>query len=348
MTSADEPARNRARSLLPRFGLRSLFVVALLFCLVFGWIGRNLVQMRQEDAALEALLQADARVVLESDARYGDGDGRSTPKSLPSALRPQSPDELIASAMGVTWRPSIERVVIEGRASDDPKIPPALAALAIFPEISSVKLQGPAFKDAAMAPLIRLPRLKRLSLSHTDVSEAGLASLARETGLEVLDIWDRVPTETLVKGIPSLVNLRLLQLDGPPLTRADVAGIATLPKLEELRLFGVQPAQGEEIYVGLNGATNLKILRSTNYDFSNAELATIAALPNLEALLIDIDDAGLAQLGTLPKLKRFVIWRTATADGARAFSAANPGCLVAWRPLASGQLYFRAGEAGAP
>ena len=58
---------SKRRSRLPRFGLRSLFVVALLFCLLFAWIGRNLYRVRQEEAAIEALKQAGATIFLRED-----------------------------------------------------------------------------------------------------------------------------------------------------------------------------------------------------------------------------------------------------------------------------------------
>ena len=45
----------RRRRWLPRFGLRTLLVVAVLFCLCFAWIGKRYYELRQDEAAIEAL-----------------------------------------------------------------------------------------------------------------------------------------------------------------------------------------------------------------------------------------------------------------------------------------------------
>ena len=66
--SSNEPVvpttLKRRRSFLPRFGLRSLLILGVLFCLLFGWIGRNLYRVRQEDAAIEAILRAGGTLRL--------------------------------------------------------------------------------------------------------------------------------------------------------------------------------------------------------------------------------------------------------------------------------------------
>jgi hypothetical protein len=66
-TASDDQPTPKRRSFLPRFGLRSLFVFAIVFCLFFGWIGRNAYRMRQEEAALEALERAATEIKFQAD-----------------------------------------------------------------------------------------------------------------------------------------------------------------------------------------------------------------------------------------------------------------------------------------
>lgn len=342
MTTADEPVRRRSRSLLPRFGLRSLFVVALLFCLAFAWLGKNAYRVRQEEAAIEALMQAGSAIVLENDEE----------RELHPATPPRGTEstqstwqELVGRTTGWSQRRPIREIVLHGEDAGDPKIARALAALAWFPEIRAIDLSGVAFDDRAILHLAKLPRLETLTMSESTMTGAGLASLAAHVKLQELSISRETPSAHLLGGVPAFSELSKLHVEGLPISRADVTAIASLPKLESLRLDLLQPAPGEEVFAPLANAPSLRYFHESRSGMTEADMPTLAKLSALETLWLSCATAeGLSRLGSLPNLKQIYVYGPATEEEVRAFSAAHPDVEVAYGLFTSHGRWFRAGK----
>src|SRR5438128_533993 len=124
-------------------------------------------------------------------------------------------------------------------------------------ELRGLDLEGTEIGDLALRFVGRIPRLEELNLSHTSVSDAGLASflnalrrlklshtnvrgvaLGRLTTLEELDLSGAPVNDESAKQLAQLVNLRKLRLSYTDLTDAAYAGLKSLPRLEHLDLAG--------------------------------------------------------------------------------------------------------------
>ena len=341
---ATAPAANvtgRGRSGLPRFGLRMLFVVAILFCLLAAWIGRNAARVRQEQAALEALLQVDAKVELATD---GDSQLNPSAPSFLSDLPEASWGDYVARSVGWAERPRISSVELSGDYSSDAKMLAALDALSVFPEIESVNLIGSAFDDETIARLEHVDGLERLSLSGTEVTSAGLARLSQTAHLR--DVYVHYVSTDVLAALPRFVELRSVHISMTDVSANDMQGIASLPMLEELRLTHVRRTGDESLFAPLKNALNLKSLHLRDIDFSlsHLDLATISEIRSLETLYLGrITEEQLASFDLPPSLKKIGLGTPVTDDGARAFSALHPELLVSHSYAWGGPLY-QAGE----
>lgn len=334
-------SRKRPRRLLPRFGLRSLFVLAILFCLFFVWTGKHFSQVRKEQAAIEALKQAGAKFYIWTGSRSNfvnpfnlqepDEDYDPIAKLFGSIGIPSGPTEdqpfdsydPLSRWLGARFgrRMGLSRVALRSVESDDPTAAPAVEALTAFNGIDAVVLEGPAFDDESLAPLVRVERLEALSLREVDVTGAGIR-----------------------------------QLDGPPMIRAVLFaqgepsaeltdGIASLPWMIGLVLVDNVPAE-EGAYAGLERAKDLRALVALRSGFDDGDMATLAKLPRLERLAIDgITDDGLARLAPLTRLRSVDLYAPVTREAAIRFSAERPKRLVRWTDPAAGPYeLYRDGE----
>lgn len=344
LTADDRPASRaganpRRRSFLPRFGLRTALVFALLFCLLFGWVGRNLYRMRQEDAAIEALLRAGATVY-----RY------VPPRSELNAFREsvvfeeeRTTVDLLSRAIGWSGRTRIDSIVLYGEEVGDPKFAAALANLWLFPEIRYVELHGPAFDDAAIAPLSGLKNLDSLHLARTRATGDGLAALAPTVPLREIVLYDDDPASDIAADLSAFVELRSVQLSGLPLSKAHLDGLATLPRLKTLSLLNVQPLIGTEAADAEEANGDLRSLDELDLDAPDLDMASLARAPALEELhLFNGSRRSLAGLGRMPRLRTFRLWNLAPVEDVKAFSTLNPQCDVGYRVDASDGLRFSA------
>ena len=338
-------ASGRDRSWLPRFGLRTLFVVAILFCLLAAWIGRNAARVRQEQAALEALLQVNATIRLAFDGEPNE----FTPRSELFLQEPpgDSWTYCVARSVGGAERPRIASVELDGDAGDA-KMLAALDALSIFPEIEDVDLTGSAFDDDAIGRLKPVDGLQSLSLSGTEVTSAGLAPLSQTARLRKVYVH-AVSTDVLA-ALPRFVELRSIHISITDVSANDMQGIASLPQLEELRLTYVRRSGDESLIAPLKNAPKLKSLHLGDIDFSlsHLDLATISEIRSLETLYLSkMTEEQLASFDLPPSLKKIGLRTPVTNDGARAFSALHPELLVGYSYAWGGPLY-QAGEYAKP
>lgn len=315
--AAERPASpaggfRRRRSFLPRFGLRSLFVFAVLFCLFFGWAGKHLYRMRQEQAAVEALKQADAKFSV-----MGGGVG---PWIGWVEAKPFEDYDSLGRLFGWTARPALSLVELASVQADDRKAAEAIEALALFPEIDHVQLQGPAFDDASLLHLTSLTRLEEVSLLGTDVTGAGLVRLDQSAPIQSVFLGNDELTEELIDGIASLSELEWLGLvDNEP----------------------IEP----RAYAPLAKARGLTSLIAEDSGFDDDDMTTLAKLERLDLWSVDgITDVGAMRLDPLTKLTRLVLHHPVAAETARKFSASHPNCRVGYVDDAMHRTEFLAGK----
>lgn len=167
---------------------------------------------------------------------------------------------------------------------------PEAAALAEYPGLRRLKLDGTALRGAALARLVRsLPRLRRLDCAGLDLDDADIATLAEaETRLEEITLGlaprrdghrfaSTRLTAAVLEPLGRMSGLRALSLRGLPVGDEDVTATAFWSRLAKLDLSetGVSDA-------GL------------------AHVASLARFDELDAAWTRVGDAGAEALLTRP------------------------------------------------
>ena len=149
--------------------------------------------------------------------------------------------------------------------------------------IEFVDLDSAWLTDADMALLGSLPRLSRLSLSHTRVTDRGVRELRPLTALTALDLsFVQRFTDAGVGALREMSGLRRLALRGTPLTSRALPAIARLAKLEELDLSHTHVS--DENFDELLALTELRRLAVGGTLISGSALPMLRLLPKLEEL----------------------------------------------------------------
>jgi internalin A len=185
-----------------------------------------------------------------------------------------------------------------------------LQALDGLSQLRNLDLEGTEIGDLAFRFVGKITRLEQLNLSHTSVSDAGLANFPKAlrslklshtsvrgvalgglTTLEELDLSGAPVNDESAKQLAQLVNLRSLRLSYTDLTDAGYAGLKSLSRLERLDLAGTD--------VGDKGL---------------AEISSIASLTELNLSYGRLTDKGMDQLKSLQNLTRLEVARTRVTD----------------------------------
>ncbi|MFN9268139.1 MAG: leucine-rich repeat domain-containing protein, partial [Planctomycetaceae bacterium] len=214
-----------------------------------------------------------------------------------------------------------------------------LLQLRELPGLRTLRLP-PTTTDAGLACLRELPQLERLDLTRCrQVTDAGLAELERLESLQELSLAEvaGLGKEGLAT-IARRTTLKRLDLSGTPVGDAGLAQLTTLRGLESLNLAGTRvegstlPDLGGWIqlreldlertplrFESLSALTQLAALRSLTLPagLTSAGAEPLAALAALESLSIcdsQLDDAGLAFVERLSRLRRLQLNGAAIGD----------------------------------
>ncbi|HEV7281679.1 MAG TPA: hypothetical protein VGN57_15865 [Pirellulaceae bacterium] len=340
---SDSSTLSRRRSLLPRFGLRTALIFAVVFCLAMAWLGRNFARIREEDAAIETLKQAGATIYIRS----GLDDIKPHP-ATPFQTKPPNWDSVPSFPMrllGLSGPAEVTSVRFHDDQPKDESLDEALAALARFPELKSVELSGSSFTDASLDSLTPLKNLRELTLFSTSVTGDGLAQIASPERFRRLRVSRMEPRLATV--VASMRELRDVQVYDMPASRADMEALASLPRLESLSLLKVRPSD-ESFYSPLAKAQRLRRLWILSSSLGDADMNVIEKLPRLEILDVDgITDAGVEEFDPLTRLRWVEFQSPVSLAAARKFSSAYPdGAVAAWG--ANGRQRYLAGDKISP
>ena len=204
------------------------------------------------------------------------------------------------------------------------------AALADLPELERLSARDTRIGDAGVAALARSESLRELGLENTAVTDAGLTALAGMKRLESLSFGvyqdGAAITDEGLANLAGAPNLRSLNLTGTQVTDAGLRRLAELPALRELGLgnTGVTAA-------GLEALSELSKLERLDlgfgFDVDDAAAATLAknstSLRTLTARL-EVTDAGVAALATLPHLETLSLSGEGVTDAGVRAAAAMP------------------------
>jgi hypothetical protein len=214
---------------------------------------------------------------------------------------------------------SLRALADDGQAADE------VEALSLAPDVTEVGL----------AELARFPGLRRLDLAGcTKVNAAGLARVAQVGTLEALDLWSvpGVDAEGLaeVARLGGLVTLNLRRCRG--VTEAGLAPLSALGELSVLSL-GDCPRVTSGALAALAGLTNLVALDLSATPIDDAGLERLLGLRELTLLNLSrtrVTVKGLERLAALPSLAQLYL-AGCGADVARAerdLQRALPRCEV--------------------
>ena len=180
--------------------------------------------------------------------------------------------------------------------------------------------------DEQTAALLGLPKLTAVSLQDSGAAAASIGQISASATLRDVDLSGAEGcTDEVLAGLADQVHLRVLKLDGTPLTDASAEVLGSLSSLEELSLLdtGFTVAGIQQLAEAL---PELKSLSVRSADIDDSALAVIAGMKNLESLTLSGCPLNGSSLGELAALKSLRLLRLAdcpnlTNDGVLALGA---------------------------
>lgn len=131
--------------------------------------------------------------------------------------------------------------------------------LARKPDVTWLTLSHTQVTAAGLRHLHGLPALKSVSLNDAQATDAGLQQLLHVTTLEALDLCEAPVTDAGLKHLAGLTNLKRLVLDHTKISDAGLSHLAGLTALEDLGLANTPVTDAGLAH--LRGLTSLKKLR---------------------------------------------------------------------------------------
>jgi Leucine-rich repeat (LRR) protein len=172
------------------------------------------------------------------------------------------------------------------RAADDPSWISRLGGVVErdrSDNVIVVKLAGRWVNDAEMVDLAALPKLERLDLSHTRISDEGLLHLRPARQIQDLNLlYAEQITDQGMNAIRDWHTLKVLNVRGTRITDSTLAMVAKLTQLESLDI--ASTAVTENGLAGLIPLTRLKHLALGRNRLNDNALDVLRFLQTLESL----------------------------------------------------------------
>jgi Leucine-rich repeat (LRR) protein len=303
-----------------RFRLRTLFVAVTIIGVVLGgWISREQQRRLAGRKALEAIeryAKADtfadglARFILFRDSRAFallSLSTKSTRTSVADALLgeerferveeltlrgPQFDDEMLMHVGALT---GLRTLSIE----DGSYTPQGFAHLAQLPVLEDLCISRP-IGDDAIQPLVKSPRLRKLTLQSGKVTGESMKGFRALEELETL--WCPID-DTGAKAISHLPNLKRLDMHCPALSDGGMGEFARMQNLKQLRIVSDQ----------ISGAGLTKLQQSRSLaeldiqggridDLALQEISRLSSLRSLIVMSPQITNEGLQHLSQAQQL----------------------------------------------
>jgi hypothetical protein len=236
-----------------------------------------------------------------------------------------------ATVRAVAARSELEEVDLADSPVDDA----SAAALLAAPAMRILRLDATPITDAALAGPAG-EALVELYLSHTAVTDAGLAVLDRLPHLVALGLGHTAIGDAALPRIAALAALRTLVLTRTAASPAALCRLAALPALE--RLYLDQTAADDTVAAALGSAMGramgraggaLRVLHLEGSQVSDAGVAALHDLPELDELTLGdtrIHDA--IDLAAWPRLRTLSLVGLAISDPALPPLAARPSLVA--------------------
>lgn len=177
--------------------------------------------------------------------------------------------------------------------------------------------------DEACEFLPAFTKLKKLTLSRSQVSDEGLEYIGRLHNLEVLEILDNKflagvsPPTYSDDGIRHLTGLKQLEILATPNAGLSDESLDTIVGLQKLRELHVKGNQFTDAGIRkLGKLKHLERLSLGSSRVSSVGLSALTALPIRSLGLIDcgIDDLAMQEIGKFSQLETLWLWRSSVTD----------------------------------
>ena len=219
------------------------------------------------------------------------------------------------------FAPGLRRFDVSNLATYKP-VEADVAWLAKAPELVEIGLSGSRVTDKLVLELVKLPKLSRLRLAATPITQAAIAAIAArdwKTGFEPLQELDLASTPVDDANAALLIagpRMRILRLDLTPITDAALSAPAGAgPGLAELYLSFTKVTDAGLAL--LDQRPHLSGLGLAEAKIGPVTLARIAKLSGLRTLVltgVDVPADALHGLGRLHELESLYLERTRTGD----------------------------------
>jgi hypothetical protein len=159
----------------------------------------------------------------------------SAPAPAPAPVRAVSGPALQLQRAGVIVKQEGGKVV----AVSFDKVPDAMPLLPLLrelPDLRVLRLAGTNVTDEGLAHVARLTQLTGLNLSDTRVTDAGLAQLATLTRLETINLANNAITDAGLAILGKQTGLMGIVLSGTKITDAGLAQLRPIPRLTKLNV----------------------------------------------------------------------------------------------------------------
>jgi hypothetical protein len=293
------------RSIVLGFGLRTLFVIFLVFAGLFAWIGDDVIRSRVQRPVI-ARIEADGGDVYFDYQVKPSGIHPETapPGSWP--VRSLFGDDIYATATSVFF--------YNVQPSD--KVVKSLEGL---PGLRDVAINGPGITDACVEDLLQIRRLRGLNLFDTSISPDGMAKLGTSRTLQQLTLYGSSVTDEHLAQLSEYPNLKILQIIRASITDDGLRRVGEIHGLKKLDIYQCNAITDTGI-LALDRLTDLERLHIVQSAQTDASMKAIAKMHRLRELRLDgsITDIGFRQLGSLDALEDLCLRDTDVGDGALA------------------------------
>jgi internalin A len=150
--------------------------------------------------------------------------------------------------------------------------------------IVAVNLRGSWVSDVELIDIARLPKLERLDLSHTRITDEGMLNLKSATGIREMNLYyAELVTDQGMSAIRNWTMLRRLNVRGTRIANGTLEIVSRLPHLEALDIANTQVTDnGLDLLIALTGLKELAIGRTRSG--GEMDLSFLRMMPSLTAL----------------------------------------------------------------
>lgn len=185
-----------------------------------------------------------------------------------------------------------------------------LADNGVVPNLTALDLADTDVTDMGMAHIAKFSKMKKLSLFYCNITNAGLRHLSTLTSLEELNLDSRDVGDEGLSHLRSLTKLRALDIFSGRVTDYGCMHLSKIKSLQSLELCG--GGIGDRGCAYLASLDNLSSLNlSQNERITNRGAAALAALSKLKALNLSntrVDSGAMQFLGTLVHLQSLALY----------------------------------------